>query len=94
MCASKKLQNYEPDYNKQIYTEGTISINMDMKENKPMKDFTIQDQIEDVLGVAMAQVYSLKNGLKEFGQDGKMQYNQNCNITTIWTHIFRWTQAN
>ena len=36
-----------------------------------MKDFTIQDQVEHILGVAMAQVYSLKKGLKEFGQDGK-----------------------
>ena len=61
--ASKKPQNYGPDYNNKKYTEGTININMDMKENKPMKDSTIQDQLEHVLGVAMAQIYSLKKGL-------------------------------
>ena len=44
---------------------------MDMKENKQMGDFTTQDQIEHVLRVAMAQVYSLKKGLKAFGQDEK-----------------------
>ena len=42
-----------------------------MKENEPMKDSTIQDQIEHVPRVAMAQVYSLKKGLEEFGQEGK-----------------------
>ena len=61
--ASKKPQNYGPDYNNKKYTEGTININMDMKENKPMKIF-IRDQVEHVLGVAKAQVYSLKKGLK------------------------------
>jgi hypothetical protein len=44
---------------------------MDIKENKPVKYFTIQKQIKYVLGVAMAQVYSLKKRLKEFGQDEK-----------------------
>ena len=34
------------------------------KRKKPMSNFTIQDQIEHVLGVAMAQVYSLKKGPK------------------------------
>ena len=42
-----------------------------MKEDKPMKDFTIQDQAQHILGVAMAQVYSLKKGLKELDQEGK-----------------------
>ena len=56
---SKKPKNYEPSYTNKKYTKGTININMDdMKENEPMKDFTIQDQNEHVLGVAMAQVYS------------------------------------
>ena len=68
---SKKPRNSEPKYNNKKYTEGTININMDMKENEPMKGFTIQAQIEHVLGVTMAQVYSLKKGLKEFGQAGK-----------------------
>ena len=69
---SKKPKNYEPNYTNKKYTEGTINVNADyMKEHEPMKDFTIQDQVEHILGVAMAQVYSLKKGLKEFGQDGK-----------------------
>ena len=68
----KKTKNYEPSYTTKKYTEGTIHINADyMREHEPMKDFTIQDQVEHVLGVALAQVYSLKRGLKEFGQDGK-----------------------
>ena len=52
--------------------ESMMSINMDhTKENKPLKDFTIQEKIEHVLGLALAQVYGLKKGLKEFGQKGK-----------------------
>ena len=70
---SKKPKNYEPNYANKKYTEGTININMNyMKENKPMKYFTIQDQIEHVLGVALAQVYSMKKGLKEFGHEVNM----------------------
>ena len=69
--ASKKPKNYEVSYTNKKYTEGTINIDY-MRENEPMKDFIIQDQIEHVLGVAMAQVYSLKKGLKEFSQDEKM----------------------
>ena len=40
---SKKPQNDEPTYTNKKHTEGTININMDynMKEHKPMKDFTI-----------------------------------------------------
>ena len=69
---SKKPTDYEPNYTTKKYSEGTTNINMDyMKENEPMKDFTIQNQIEHVLGVAMVQVYSLKKGLKEFSQDRK-----------------------
>ena len=36
-----------------------------------MTDFTLQDQLEHCLGVALAQVYSLRKGLKEFGDQGK-----------------------
>ena len=42
-----------------------------MKDQGPMKDFTIQDQVKPVLGVAIVQVYSLKKGLKELVQEGK-----------------------
>ena len=69
---SNKTKKYEPSYATKKYTEGTIHTNVDyMREHEPMKDFTIQDQVEHVLGVALAQVYSLKRGLKEFGQEGK-----------------------
>ena len=44
---------------------------MDMQQTETMRDFTIQDQIEHGLGVTMAQVYSLKKGVKEFDQDRK-----------------------
>ena len=88
-------KNYEPNYTNKKYTEGTIHINVDCtKEYKPMKDFTIQDQVEHVLGVALAQVYSLKKGPEEFGQDEKMLCSLNYNNIMTWIHIFQWTQAN
>ena len=46
-----------------------MHMNMDMKENEPMREFTIQHQIEHVLVVAMAQLYSLKKRRKEFRQE-------------------------
>ena len=58
---SKTPRNYEPNYTNTKYTEG----------HKPMKDFTIQDQAEHVLEVAMAQDYSLRKRLEEFGHRGK-----------------------
>ena len=32
---------YRPDRRKNIYIESTIHINLDMKKNKPMQNFTI-----------------------------------------------------
>ena len=52
---SKKTKDYEPSYTNKKYMEGTIHINADyMRQHEPMKDFTIQDQVENVLGVALA----------------------------------------
>ena len=68
---TKRPRNYEPDHGNKKYTEGSIHVNVDMKKDDKMGAFTIQDQIEHVLGVTLAQVYSLKKGLKESGQEGK-----------------------
>ena len=58
---SKKPENYVPSHTNKKYLEGTIHINTYyMRKHEPMKDFTNQDQVEHVLGSAMAQVYSLK----------------------------------
>ena len=66
--SQKNPEDYDPSYTNKKYLEGTIHINADyMRQHEPMKDFTIQDQVEHVLGVALAQVYSLERGLKEFG---------------------------
>jgi hypothetical protein len=40
---SKRPKDYKPDHRNKKYTEGTIHINLDMEENEPMGDFTIQD---------------------------------------------------
>ena len=63
--ASKRPKHYEPNYKKKKYTKGTDHINIDMQKHEPTRDFTIQDQVEHVLGVALAQVSCLKKGLKE-----------------------------
>jgi hypothetical protein len=39
--ASKRPRGYEPNHRNKKYTEGTIHINMDMKENDPLRDSTI-----------------------------------------------------
>ena len=68
--ASKRPTDYEPDYKYKKYTEGKIHINMDMQKNKLIRDFTTQDQVGHMLGVALAQVHSLKKRLKEICQNG------------------------
>ena len=63
--SQKKPEDHDPSHTNKKYLEGTIHINANYtRQHEPMKDFTIQDQVEPVLGVALAQVYSLKRGLK------------------------------
>ena len=55
-----------------------MHMNMDMKENEPMREFTIQHQIEHVLVVAMAQLYSLKRDARNLDRKREMLYYLNC----------------
>ena len=92
--APKRLREYKLDHRNKTYTEGVIHVTLDMKENEPMRYFTVQDQIEHVLGVVMTQVYSLEKGLTDSGQEIKMLHTLNFSSSTNGKGIFQWTQGN
>ena len=55
--------------NTKSYDGSTNVININIHNDVP-RQLSEDDQVLHVLGVIMAQTYSIKNGIKEFGERG------------------------